>query len=49
MIKINQLKLKKISVTLGIIKGVISLLLLTSVVTPDFKEYDNNLKYGRKF
>lgn len=39
--------LQKISVSLGIIKGLISLALLTSFTQPDFKIYD--AKIGRKF
>jgi hypothetical protein len=43
----NKNNLQKISVCLGILKGVISLALLTSIGTPDFKIYD--AKIGKKY
>lgn len=44
----NMNRLKQISVCLGILKGIISLALLTSIVQPDFKEYDKRVQ-GRKY
>jgi hypothetical protein len=49
----NKTNLQKISVCLGIIKGCISLALLTNLGNPDFKQYDqkvqDNNRFGRKF
>lgn len=44
----NINRLKQISVCLGILKGCIALVLLTSIAQPDFKEYDKRIQ-GRKF